>query len=245
MNKLLWIRYDTKPRSDPDLWWQAVSRGLRDLWTGATYLVPGNMLAVVLAPLALFTPPIIGAIWWAAAQIAREENVTFAEMIQAGRRLAVPMWKWALINLFAYGVTLFNIYLYGTGQAALPFAAGETLISVLTGFWIATILWWTVYALFVTGWLVFEESTVKEALRGALVLIIRHYLFEMLMALVMAVVAALHALLFVIIFVITLALLATLSVRSVQLLNHGIPIPIPPEEQAKRYAELHRQEEEA
>lgn len=211
---------------------------LRDFWAGAAYLIPGNIVAMLLAPLVLFTPPLLGALWWAAAQLAREENCSYAEMLKAARRLAVPLWKWALLNLCAYGVTLFNIYLYGTGQATLPFAASDTLLAVLTGFWIAAILWWTVYALLVTGWLVFEESTIREALRGALTLMMRHYLFVLLLALALALIAALHTVLFVLVFIITLALLAPLSVRSVQLLRHGLPIPITPEEQAQRYAEL-------
>ena len=223
----IWIRYDPTPRSDVALWIKALRLTGRDFFEQMLYLVSGNLLAMVLLPLVLLTPPLLWSLWWVAAQAALEEPCDFRAMGRHAWREAITAWQLALFNFPLYGLLLFNLITYGTQRVPLPAYLPPSSYEILLGGTVALLLLWSVYSLFVTGWMSLHRASLRVALREAAVLMIHHPLYAILLSVVIALLALLNALLPSLLFVLTWGLLAPLAVRSVQLLAHGVPIPSP------------------
>ncbi len=230
MNDLDWIRYDTTPRSDLSLFFKTIRLTGRDFFEQMLYLSGGNIVAMLTIPLVLLTPPALGGIWWAAERASQEEEINYRTLLEGAKALFVPFWVWALPNVVVGLIVMLNVTFYGTGNPPLPFEAGPEIYPILVALWTGVGIAWSAYSLLVAGWMTSESPRPKDAFVGGLRLMIEHPIFTVLLAVVVGLFVALHFILPALLFLVTWAILAPLSVRSVQLLVHGVPIPLTPEE---------------
>jgi hypothetical protein len=242
-----WIRYDTTPRPDAQLWLRAMQFAGQDLWEQGIHLVPANLLAILLAPILVFTPPVLSSLWWVAMQAAQEEVVTFRDMFDYAKTHILPAWLLMTINAFIYGIILLNLIFYGTSDTPFPFPfdVPSWAYTFLVTFWIWVGLLWTVTWLFAAGLMAWESADVTASLVGALRLIRRHPLFVLMTALLIVVLLVLHYFLPPLWLVLTFAILALISVRSVQVLVYGVPVSTPTEEPDRYQLHLDRKHEKA
>ena len=240
-----WIRYDTTPRPDARLWLHAMQFAGRDLMEQGAHLVPANVLAVLLAPILVFTPPVLSSLWWVAMQAAQEEVVTFRDMLDYAKTHALPAWFLTTINAFVYGIILLNLVFYGASATPFPFEAPVWVYTLLVTFWILAGLLWTVLWLFAAGLIAWESADVIVSLLGALRLMRRHLIYVMLTALLIVVLLVLNNFLPALWLVLTFAILALISVRSVQVLVYGVPVSTPREEPDRYQLHLDRKHEKA
>ncbi len=239
-----WIRYDTTPRPDAQLWLCAMQFVGRDLLEQGAHLVSANVLAVLLAPILVFTPPVLSSLWWVAMQAAQAEVVTFRDMFDYAKTHALPAWLLTTINTFIYGVILLNLIFYGTSATPFPFDAPAWVYTLLVTFWILAGLLWTVAWLFAAGLMAWESADVTVSFIGALRLMRRHPIYVMLTALLIVVLLVLNNFLPALWLVLTFAILALISVRSVQMLVYGVPISVPAKEADHYQLHLNRKQEE-
>lgn len=241
-----WIRYDTTPRPDAQLWLRAMQFAGRDLLEQGAHLVPANILAVLLAPILVFTPPVLSSLWWVAMQAAQEEVVTFRDMFDYAKSHALPAWFLTTINTFVYGIILLNLIFYGTSATPfpLPFDVPTWIYTLLVTFWILAGLLWTVAWLLAAGLMAWESADVTVSFIGALRLMRRHPIFVMLTALLILVLLVLNNLLPALWLVLTFAMLAMISVRSVQILVYGVPVSVPTEEPDRYQLRFNRNQEQ-
>ncbi|NBD35502.1 MAG: hypothetical protein GVY30_05840 [Chloroflexi bacterium] len=225
-----WIRYDTTPRPDAQLWLRAMQFAGQDLWEQGIHLVPANLLAILLAPILVFTPPVLSSLWWVAMQAAQEEVVTFRDMFDYAKTHILPAWLLTTINASVYGIILLNLIFYGASATPLPFEAPTWVYTLLVTFWILAGLLWTVTWLFAAGLMAWESADVTVSLVGALRLMRRHPIYVMLTALLIVVLLILNYFLRALWLVFTFAILALISVRSVQVLVYGMPVSTPTKE---------------
>ena len=225
MSQPRWIEYDSAPHSDAALWIKVLRLSGRDFFEQMLYLVGGNMAAMLLLPLVLLTPPLLGGVWWAAKQTAYEEPLSFRAMGHYAYQTALRQWKLTWLNLLVGSVIAFNLLAYSKHTVPLPPFAPPATYDVLLGGTVALGLLWIVYSLLVAGWQTLHEASLRDSLKGAAHLMIHHPAFALLLSVVLAALLALNVLLPALLFLLTWGLLAPLSVRSVQLLAHGIPRP--------------------
>lgn len=230
MSQSDWVKYDKTPRSDFVLWWQVVRLAFQDLFKHAPYLIPVNLLAMVLSPIIVFTPPLLGALWWAAKHIARNETITFRSILTAGRDNALQAWRVTLINAFVYSIVFLGLFLYSSGEAALPFEASPNFYATITAIFLVVGVLWSVAMLFSNGWIALSGAKPPAALRKAAQLLMEHYVFALLMIILIILIVLFHFILWPAVLLFTWALLALLSVRSVQVLTNGVPHDISAEE---------------
>lgn len=240
-----WIRYDTTPRPDAQLWLRAMQFAGRDLLEQGAHLVPANVLAVLLAPILIFTPPVLSSLWWVAMQAAQEEVITFRDMFAYAKTHILPAWLLTTINAFIYGIILLNLIFYATSATPFPFPfdVPTWVYTLLVTFWILAGLLWTVTWLFAAGLMAWESADVTVSLLGALRLIRRHPSFAMLTALLIIVLLIINNFLPALWLVLTFAILALISVRSVQVLVYGVPVSVPTEKQDRYQSNLNQKQE--
>ena len=240
-----WIRYDTTPRPDAQLWLRAMQFAGRDLLEQGAHLIPANVLAVLLAPILVFTPPVLSSLWWVAMQAAQEEVVTFRDMFAYAKTHILPAWLLTTINAFIYGIILLNLIFYGTSATPFPFPfeVPTWVYTLLVTFWILAGLLWTVTWLFAAGLMAWESADVTVSLLGALRLMRRHPIFAMLTALLIVVLLVLNNFLPALWLVLTFAILALISVRSVQVLVYGVPVSVPTKKQDRYQLNLNQKQE--
>ncbi|MFP4343634.1 MAG: hypothetical protein ACLFU8_02965 [Anaerolineales bacterium] len=224
-----WVYYDDEPRPDWVLFFYAVRLAGRDLFEQMFVLPLTNLIATVLFILLPLFPPAMAGLWSAAAETAREEEPTFRHIIAAAKAYALRAWGLMLLSTPVYIIVLMNVLFYARDNVPLPFEAGPGFVVFLRYIWVFVGLLWTVFWTYAAAWMIFEESPLGAALKKALQLMVLHPFFTFLLLIVLALLLALNLFILAFFFFLTWAFLATLSVRSVQLLTHGLPHPVPPE----------------
>lgn len=240
MNAPSLIRYDSRPRSDILLFTRAVRLAGRDLLEQMYVLGFTNIAAMLLLgawtalppllPLIGFAPPTLGGLWWSAALVARAEEATFRKALEGAQELFMSTWALALVTGVIYYLILgVNLPFYMQETVPLPFAAGPGVITALRLFWIFAGVFWTAYWTYVLAWLAFEERDFWVALKGGAWLLVSHPAYTLLYMLLLSFLFVVNSYVTSLFLFITWAVLAVLSVRSVQLLLHGIPEELPNE----------------
>ncbi len=230
MNRAAWLHYDTEPRSDPLRFFYAFRLAGSDLFENMWVLGGANIIAMALFIIFPLFPPALAGLFAAAADAARAEEPSYRRAWEAGKDALLRAWGLWLLNLVVYGVVLLNLAFYAQDAPPLPFfAAGRHIIIALQLFWAAVGLLWTVFWLWTAAWLAFEEPRLIAALKGALRLLAQHPTFALCFAGLLIPLLLLNAYVLPLLFFLTWAALATLAVRSVQILRHGIPELLTPE----------------
>lgn len=230
MTKIRFIQYDTTPRSDIALFFYTVRLAGQTLFEQMFILGTGNILAILLLPILLLTPPLLGGLWRCAMLAAIEEEIEFRTLIEEAKQNAGRAWILVLVSLPLYLVVVMNVIFYLPRNAPLPFEAGPVFYDVMVGVWAAVGVIWTVICLFMAGWWTFEpEARLRDVIQGALFLTIRHALFVIFLIVLLALLTAIHLFIPALVVVLTWPVLATFSVRSVQVLRYGVPEKIPDE----------------
>ncbi|MGC9356956.1 MAG: hypothetical protein ACP5GX_03790 [Anaerolineae bacterium] len=224
-----WIYYDETPRSDLALFFHAVRFAGRDLFEQMYILALANLAAMWLFIVPPLFPPALAGLWSGATEVARAEELTFRKMWEAAREHFIKSWVLGALNALVYGVVVMNLLFYARDTVPLPFEASPVVISSIQAAWTVVGLIWSVFWLYAAGWFVFEEPRLGPAFKNALRLMVEHPLYTLLLIVLVGAVIAVNTIIIAFVFFLTWAFLALISVRSVQLLVHGIPEEIPPE----------------
>ncbi len=235
MSEREWIYYEKTPRSDPILFFYLVRLTGRDVFEQMFVLGITNLVAVLSLLLPPLFPPALAGLWVAAARTARAEEPTFRLVLEAARARWRAAWGLFLVALPFYAITLMNVAFYAQDQVPLPFEVGADFVPVVRYTWVFIGLLWTAIVLYAAGWSVFEEARVVPAFRQALRLLVQHPLYTLLLILLLALLLVINIFVPAFALFLTGATLAVLSVRSVQLLEHGVPQDVPPDVMEQRY----------
>ena len=234
------IRYDNRPRSDYALFVPAVRRTGRNLLEQMFVLGFLNIAAMLLLgawaafppllPLAGFAPPVLGGLWWCVAHVVRDEETNFRQAFEGAQDFFISTWVLAVASGIIYYLILgINLPFYEQDVVPLPFVAPAWFVPALRVFWVFVGVFWTAFWTYTLAWLVFEERNLWAALKGGAWLLVSHPVYTLLYMLLLALFFVLNSFVTALFLFITWAVLALLSVHSVQLLRCGIPEALPPE----------------
>ncbi len=217
--------YDRQPRSDLRRFLLTLRLAGRDLLEQMTLFGMGNLVASFFLLIPPLFPLALAGLWRVAALAAQEEEPGWEALwdgatAHVGRTLGLTM-----AALLGYALSVMNIRFYGREVVPLPFPADARLLLAMQLFWGVVFLLWTLYWLYVAGCLALDAPSMREALSCAAHLLTAHPLFAFLLGLLILALLLLAAYVPALLVLLVWAILATLSVRSVQLLHHGLPVP--------------------
>lgn len=222
------LTYDTTPRSDLRRFGQMLRLAGRDLLEQLTLLGMGNLATAAATIILPLLPFALAGMWHVAAAIAEEEEPGWEAFWDGATGENIRPFLAAVVAAAGYALCWMNVRFYARPQVPLPFPADARAILVLRLFWGAMALLWTLLWLYAGGVMALDRLPPGKAAACAFRLLRDHPLFAFLLGALVVAVLALTAFVPAILVLLFWAVLATISVRSVQLLRHGYPIPRPP-----------------
>lgn len=189
---------------------RTLGASFRDTWQELWTVLIIHLLFVLGNLLIILGPPVTLALFFFANRVAHEEVADVRDFLQAVRRYWGPAWRWGLVNLLVLGLLTGDYYL--TGRMAQQ----SSTLYFLQGFYLTCLAGWLLLQLFTPPFL-FEQRqpSVYQALRNALVFIIKNLGFTVALGLLLLLSLALGTLAFMLTFVFGGALVAFASNRAV------------------------------
>lgn len=157
--------------------WEAIAQAVIDIRYVGVTLAYMNLLWLLCSLPIITAPPATAALYVMTHEIGYRREVGWREYLRACRDYFFAGWRWALLNLIAGGIIFANLVFY----SSLEISAGLLLI----GLWVGLTFIWIVVQMYCFPVLLEQEKpSVRQALRNAAVLSLRHPLFTLTYALV-------------------------------------------------------------
>ncbi len=218
--------YDRQPRSDLRRFLLTLRLAGRDLLEQMSLFGMGNLVAAFLLLIPPLFPLALAGLWRAAALVAQEEEPGWEALWDGATHHIERTLGLTGAAALGYALCAMNLRFYGLEEVPLPFPADERLLLAVQLFWGVVALLWTLYWLYVAGCLALDAPSTREALTCAAHLLTAHPLFAFLLGLLLLALLLLTAYVPALLVLLVWAGMAVLSVRSVQLLRHGVPVPV-------------------
>jgi uncharacterized membrane protein YesL len=157
--------------------WEAIAQAVIDLRYVGVTLAYFNVLWFLCCLPVVTAPPATAALYITARHIHARRQVGWRDFLRTLAESIAVGWRWALVNLVAFFVILANLSFYANIQTT----AG-LLLAVL---WWGIAFIWTIVQMYCFPVLLEQEKrSVRQSMRNAFVLVLRHPFFTLTYALV-------------------------------------------------------------
>ncbi|MCD4687281.1 MAG: DUF624 domain-containing protein [Anaerolineae bacterium] len=171
------MRTKTPPRAGMIAAWEAIAQFVIDVrYVGITLLYL-NVLWVLCSLPVITAPAATAALYVTTRDLTHRREISWRAYLRACQTYFFTGWRWVLMNAIAGGIVYANLTFY----SYMPPPFGPLLIALWLG---AVVVWLMVQMYCFPVMLEQEKWNVRQALRNALVLVLRHPFFTLTYALV-------------------------------------------------------------
>jgi len=157
--------------------WEAIAQAVIDIRYVGVTLAYVNVLWVISSALIVTAPPATAALYAITREIGYRRPVGWRDFVRALKTHFFVGWRWVLLNAVAAGIIFVNLIFYSNMDSSLGL--------ILIGLWLGLTFVWLVVQMYCFPVLLEQvQPSVRNALRNAAVLSLRHPFFTLTYALI-------------------------------------------------------------
>lgn len=146
---------------------KTLKEAIMDAWDAMIPLVGLNMIWFLFTALIITAFPAFGGLYYATNQTAHGESAGLGTFFEGFKKQFWTSWKWGLVSLIVYGLSLVNIWFYGQFEG-LGFLLLQSLF-------LSTILIFTCINIYTYPFLLEQEKpSIKLALKNSFAAFVRY-----------------------------------------------------------------------